>query len=282
MFFFESPKKNRILATLPAGDYMRLRPYLEYVRMPLGKFIHEAATPVTHVYFPATAVVAPLYEVKNGASVQLAVIGNEGFTGVSSLLGGGSSPGIAVQAAGYGYRIKEKILKIEFELHGALQRLALHFVQALMTQMAQNAVCNRHHNIEQQLCRFLLMSLDRSSGHELQMTHEQIAIMLGVRRESVTQAALKLQTTGAIRYSRGHITVVEREELEDSVCECYSVVNDEYERLLWTGSVDQTALHEGARKASKEKERWSINCGEPRTARQETKFRPPLTLVQAE
>jgi CRP-like cAMP-binding protein len=282
MFLFESPKKNRLLAALPAEDYMRLRPYLECVRMPLGQFIHEAAAPITHVYFPTTAIVAPLYEVKNGTSVQLAIVGSEGFTGISSLLGGGNSPGIVVQAAGYGYRIKEKILKIEFELQGTLQRLTLHFVQALMTQMAQNAVCNRHHNVEKQLCRFLLMSLDRSSGEELQMTHEHIAIMLGVRRESVTQAALKLQTAGAIRYSRGHITVFEREELEKSVCECYSVVNSEYERLLWTSSAHRTAVQAAARKASKEKELWPVNCGEPRTARQETKFRPPLTLVQAE
>jgi hypothetical protein len=282
MFLFESPKKNRLLAALPAEDYMRLRPYLEHVRMPLGQFIHESTAPVTHVYFPTTAIVAPLYEVKNGTSVQLAIVGSEGFTGISSLLGGGNSPGIVVQAAGYGYRIKEKILKMEFELQGTLRRLALHFVQALMTQMAQNAVCNRHHNVEKQLCRFLLMSLDRSSGYELQMTHEQIAIMLGVRRESVTQAALKLQTAGAIRYSRGHITVFEREELEKSVCECYSVVNSEYERLLWTRHANPTAVHVAERKASREKERWSVNCGEPRTARQETKFRPPLTLVQAE
>jgi CRP-like cAMP-binding protein len=243
MFLFESPRNNRMLAALPAEDYKRLRSYFEHVRMSPGQFIHEAATPVTYVYFPTSAIVAPLYEVKNGASVQLAIVGSEGFTGISSLLGGGSSPGIVVQAPGYGYRIKEKILKMEFERQGFLQQLALHFVQALMTQMAQNAVCNRHHNVEKQLCRFLLMSLDRSSGRELQMTHEQIAIMLGVRRESVTQAALKLQTAGAIRYSRGHITVFEREELKKSVCECYSVVNKEYERLLWTRRTHRSAVH---------------------------------------
>ena len=141
--------------------------------------------------------------------------------------------GVVVQSAGDGYRVKAGVLKKEFDLRGRLQHLVLRFTQAQITQTAQNAVCNRHHNIEQQLCRFLLMSLDRLPGHEVKMTHEQIAIMLGVRRESVTQAALKLQTIGAIHYSRGHITVVDREELENSVCECYTVVNGEYDRLLW-------------------------------------------------
>ncbi|MDQ3186260.1 MAG: Crp/Fnr family transcriptional regulator [Pseudomonadota bacterium] len=233
MFPLQSAKQNRILAALPAEEYARLLPYLEFIFMPLGHVIYESGASITHLYFPTTSIVAPVYEVENGASVRLAVIGNEGFAGLSSLLGGDSMPGgVVVQSAGNGYRIRTKVLKNEFDSCGKLQQLVLHYTQALITQTAQNAICNRHHNVEQQLCRFLLMSLDRSSGNELQMTHEQIAIMLGVRRESVTQAALKLQTIGAIRYSRGHITILDREELEDSVCECYAVVNNEYDRLL--------------------------------------------------
>jgi CRP-like cAMP-binding protein len=234
MFPLHSPKQNRILAALPREDYGRLFAFLEFISMPLGKIIYEPGSPITHAYFPTTSIVAPLYGVENGASVQLSIIGNEGLTGISSLLGSGSTPaGVVVQSAGEGYRVKAGVLKKEFDLRGRLQHLVLRFTQAQITQTAQNAVCNRHHNIEQQLCRFLLMSLDRLPGHELKMTHEQIAIMLGVRRESVTQAALKLQTIGAIHYSRGHITVVDREELENSVCECYTVVNGEYDRLLW-------------------------------------------------
>lgn len=237
MLSLHSPKQNRILAALPAEDYARLLPYLELTSMPLGQIIYEPGSPITHAYFPATSIVAPLYSVENGASVRLSIIGNEGLTGISSLLGGASTPaGVVVQSPGNGYRMKMNALKKEFDLQGKLQHLVLRFTQALMTQTAQNAVCNRHHNIEQQLCRFMLMSLDRLPGDELQMTHEQIAVMLGVRRESVTQAALKLQTIGAIQYSRGHITVMDRQELEDSVCECYPVVNDEYDRLLWNRS----------------------------------------------
>lgn len=242
MLSLHSPKQNRILAALPAEDYARLLPYLELTSMPLGQIIYEPGSPITHAYFPATSIVAPLYSVENGASVRLSIIGNEGLTGISSLLGGASTPaGVVVQSPGNGYRMKMNALKKEFDLQGKLQHLVLRFTQALMTQTAQNAVCNRHHNIEQQLCRFMLMSLDRLPGDELQMTHEQIAVMLGVRRESVTQAALKLQTIGAIQYSRGHITVMDRQELEDSVCECYSVVNDEYDRLLWNRSTFDSA-----------------------------------------
>jgi CRP-like cAMP-binding protein len=242
MLSLHSPKQNRILAALPAEDYARLLPYLELTSMPLGQIIYEPGSPITHAYFPATSIVAPLYSVENGASVRLSIIGNEGLTGISSLLGGASTPaGVVVQSPGNGYRMKMNALKKEFDLQGKLQHLVLRFTQALMTQTAQNAVCNRHHNIEQQLCRFMLMSLDRLPGDELQMTHEQIAVMLGVRRESVTQAALKLQTIGAIQYSRGHITVMDRQELEDSVCECYPVVNDEYDRLLWNRSTFDSA-----------------------------------------
>lgn len=243
MFPSHSPKQNRILAALPAEDYGRLFAYLEFISMPLGQTIYEPGSSITHVYFPTTSTVAPLYSVENGSSVQLSIIGNEGLTGISSLLGGGSMPaGVVVQSEGSGYRVKVNALKKEFDSRGKLQHLILRFTQALMTQTAQNAVCNRHHNIEQQLCRYLLMSLDRLSGDELQMTHEQIAVMLGVRRESVTQAALKLQMIGAIQYSRGHITVVDREELENSVCECYAVVNNEYDRLLWDHSTSDPAV----------------------------------------
>lgn len=221
MFPLHSSKQNRILAALPAEDYARLLPYMERIFMPLGQVIYEPGASITHLYFPTTSIVAPVYGVENGASVRLAIIGNEGLTGISYLFGGGGMPaGVLVQSAGNGYRVKADVLQKEFDLRGKFQQLVLHYTQALITQTAQNAVCNRHHNIEQQLGRFLFMSLDRLSSNELQMTHEQIAIMLGVRRESVTQAALKLQTIGAIRYSRGHITVVDREELEDSVCEC--------------------------------------------------------------
>ncbi len=234
MFPLQSPKQNRILAALPAEVSGRVLPYLEDIFMPLGHVIYEPGVSISHVYFPATSIVAQVYEVENGASVALAIIGNEGLTGISFLLGDGGTPtGVVVQSAGNAYRIKASVLKNEFDSHGKLKHVVLHYTQALITQTAQNAVCNRHHNIEQQFCRFLLMSLDRLAGNELQMTHEQIAIMLGVRRESVTQAALKLQAIGAIQYSRGHITVVDRDELENSVCECYAAVTKEHDRLLW-------------------------------------------------
>ncbi len=253
-----SPKQNRILAALPLEDYGRLFPYLEFTSMPLGQTIYEPDSSITHVYFPTTSTVVPLYGVENGSSVQLSIIGNEGLTGISSLLGGGSTPsGVVVQCPGSGYRVKVNTLKKEFDSGGKLQHLVLRFTQALMTQTAQNAVCNRHHNIEQQLCRFLLMSLDRLSGDEMQMTHEQIAIMLGVRRESVTQAALKLQMIGAIQYSRGHITVVDREELENTVCECYAVVNNEYDRLLWNDPASDPARNPAKLEASEEL--WPVN-----------------------
>lgn len=255
MLSLHSPKQNRILAALRAEEYARLLPFLEFVAMPLGQTIYEPRSTVTHLHFPTTSIVAPIYAVENGASVRLAIIGNEGMTGTSFLLGGGGTPsGIVVQSDGCGYRIKANTLKKEFEAAGSLQQVVLRYTQALLTQTAQNAVCNRHHKIEQQLCRFLLMSLDRLPTEEMRMTHEQIAVMLGVRRESVTQAALKLQTIGAIRYSRGHITVLDREELENAVCECYPVVNDEYDRLL----CNHSSAHPGAKQGSR-KELWSIS-----------------------
>ena len=199
MLSMHRPKENRILAALPTEDYARLLPYLEFTPMSLGQIIYEPGSSITHAYFPTSSIVAPLYSVENGASVRLSIIGNEGLTGISSLLGGASTPaGVVVQSAGHGYRIKTNALKREFDSRKKLQHLVLRFTQALMTQTAQNAVCNRHHNIEQQLSRFLLMNLDRSSGDELQLTHEQIAVMLGVRRESVTQAAL---TSSPVRQS---------------------------------------------------------------------------------
>jgi CRP-like cAMP-binding protein len=258
MFPLQSPKQNQILAALPAEDYARLLPYLESTFMSLGQVIYEPGASINHLYFPTTSIFAPVYGVENGTSVRLAIIGNEGLAGISALLGGGGMPGgVVVQSAGNAYRVKTNILKKEFDSRGKFQRLVLHYTQALITQTAQNAVCNRHHNIEQQLGRFLLMSLDRLSGNELQMTHEQIAIMLGVRRESVTQAALKLQTIGAIRYSRGHINVLDREELEDSVCECYAVVNNEYERLLPHRSLSDPAPATAKRCVSREL--WTVN-----------------------
>jgi CRP-like cAMP-binding protein len=255
MFSLHSPKQNRILAALPADEYARLLPFLEFVSLPLGQTIYEPRSAVTHLYFPTTSIVAPIYAVENGASVRLAIIGNEGVTGTSFLLGGGGTPsGIVVQSDGCGYRMKANTAKKEFESGGHLQHAVLRYTQALLTQTAQNAVCNRHHKIEQQLCRFLLMTLDRLPTEEMRMTHEQIAVMLGVRRESVTQAALKLQMIGAIRYSRGHITVLDREELENAVCECYEVVNEEYERLLWNHSdVRLTARRDPS------KELWPIS-----------------------
>lgn len=258
MFPLQNPKQNRILAALPAENYARLLPYLESIFMPLGHVIYEPGASITHLYFPTTSIVAPVYGGDNGAAVRLAIIGHEGLTGISSLLGSSGTPtGVVVQSAGNGYRVKANVLQKEFDLRGKFQQLVLHYTQALITQTAQNAVCNRHHNIEQQLGRFLLMSLDRLSGDELQITHEQLAIMLGVRRESVTQAALKLQAIGAIRYSRGHITVVDREELEDSVCECYAVVNNEYDRLLPYRSFSYPAPATAKRLTSKEL--WTVN-----------------------
>lgn len=233
MFQLQSPKQNQILAALPPEDYERLLPHLELSHLSVGQSVYEAGASIHHLYFPTTSILAPVYGTESGTSVRLALIGNEGLVGISVLLGGGGMPGeVVVQSAGNAYHIRPDILIREFDACGKFQQQVLRYTQALITQTAQNAVCNRHHNVEQQLSRFLLMSLDRLSGNTLQMTHEHIAVMLGVRRESVTQAALKLQSIGAIRYSRGHIAVLDRDELEDLVCECYSVVNDEYERLL--------------------------------------------------
>jgi CRP-like cAMP-binding protein len=201
--------------------------------MPLGQVLYESGATLTHVYFPTTSIVSLLYVMENGASAEIAVVGNEGLVGVSLFMGGESTPSRAVvQSAGHGFRLKAQLMKDEFNRAGPVLHLLLRYTQALITQMAQTAVCNRHHTLDQQLCRWLLLSLDRLNGNELVMTQELIANMLGVRREGVTEGALKLQQAGLIRYARGHITVIDRAGLEARSCECYSVVKKEYDRLL--------------------------------------------------
>lgn len=201
--------------------------------MPLGEVLYESGEHLRHVYFPTTSIVSLLYVLENGASAEIAIVGNEGILGISLFMGGETTPSRAVvQSAGYGYRLKASFLKQEFGRAGPVMNLLLRYTQALITQMTQTAVCNRHHSVEQQLCRWLLLSLDRLSTFELTMTQELIANMLGVRREGVTEAAGNLQRAGIIRYSRGRITVLDRARLEEDVCECYAVVKKEFERLL--------------------------------------------------
>jgi CRP-like cAMP-binding protein len=232
----QSPADNRLLAALPAADLERLRPHLEPFPLPLGLRLYEAGGHITHVYFPTEGIVSLLYVMENGASAEIAVTGNEGLVGVSLFMGGESTPSVAlVQCAGHAYRLGAKVLKREFERGGELQHLLLRYTQALITQMAQTAVCNRHHSVEQQLCRWLLLSLDRLPSNRVGMTQELIANMLGVRREGVTEAARRLQDTGLIRYRRGQITVLDRPKLERRVCECYAVVKRETDRLLAFG-----------------------------------------------
>ena len=228
-----NPKQNHLLAALPADDYTRLAPDLELTPMPLGWAVYESGGHLGFLYFPTTSIVSLLYVMESGASAEIAITGNEGLVGISLFMGGESTPSRAVvQSAGNGYRLKASVLKREFALGGHLQHLALRYTQALITQMAQTAVCNRHHALDQQLCRWLLLSLDRLPGNELRMTQELIANMLGVRREGVTEAAGNLQADGLIQYSRGHIKVLDRAKLEKRVCECYAVVKKEFERLL--------------------------------------------------
>ena len=222
-----------MLASLPDSVWKHWLPQLEAVQMPLGEVLYESGVTLSHVYFPTTAIVSLLYVMEDGASAEIAVVGNEGIVGISLFMGGGSTPSRAVvQSAGLGLRLKARVLKDEFNRAGPVLHLLLRYTQALITQMAQTAVCNRHHSLDQQLCRWLLLSLDRLQGDELVMTQELIANMLGVRREGVTESALKLQTAGLIRYARGHITVVDRAGLELRTCECYAVVKKEYDRLL--------------------------------------------------
>ena len=231
----QHPRQNQLLAALPAPDYERLQVHLEFVKLPLGMVVFESGRKLRHLYFPASGIVSLLYAMESGASTEIAVIGNEGVVGIALFMGGESTPSRAVvQSAGYGYRLKAVVLKTEFKRGGPLQQLLLRYTQALIAQMTQTAVCNRHHAVDQQLCRWLLLSLDRLPSNELAMTQELIANMLGVRREGVTEAAGKLQAAGLIHYTRGHITVLDRPKLEARVCECYSVVRKEMDRLLPT------------------------------------------------
>ena len=228
-----TPQHNQLLAALLEADFQRLLPHLESVDLPLGMVVFESGDKLQHLYFPACGIVSLLYAMESGASTEIAVIGNEGVVGIALFMGGESTPSRAVvQSVGQGFRMKASVLKTEFERGGRLQYLLLRYTQALIAQMTQTAVCNRHHSVDQQLCRWLLLSLDRLPGNELKMTQELIANMLGVRREGVTEAAGKLQEAGLIRYSRGRITVLDRARLEQRVCECYSVVKKEMDRLL--------------------------------------------------
>jgi CRP-like cAMP-binding protein len=226
-------RANQLLASLPPADWVRWLPNLEFLELPLGQVLCESGEVQSHVYFPSTAIVSLLYVMESGASAEIAVVGNEGVVGISLFMGGESTTSRAVvQSAGYGLRLPGRFLKEEFNRSGPVMHLLLRYTQALITQMAQTAVCNRHHSLDQQLCRWLLLSLDRLRGDELVMTQELIANMLGVRREGVTESALKLQHAGLIRYARGHITILDRVGLEKRTCECYQVVKREYDRLL--------------------------------------------------
>jgi len=228
-----TPRQNHLLEALPEDVYNRLLPNLEPVLMPLGEVVYESGIQMRHVYFPTTSIVSLLYVMEDGASAEIAIVGNEGVVGVSLFMGGESTPSRAVvQSAGEAYRLPGRILKSEFERGGPLQHLLLRYTQALLTQMAQTAVCNRHHTLDQQFCRWLLLSVDRLPSDDLVMTQELIANMLGVRREGVTEAAGNVQKAGLIKYHRGHITVLDRPGLEARVCECYAVVKKEFGRLL--------------------------------------------------
>lgn len=227
------PRENRLLAALPEEDLRRWTDHLELIDMPLAAVLYESGETLNYVYFPTTAIVSLLYVMVDGSSAEIAVAGREAIIGISLFMGGESTPSRAVvQSAGQAFRMKAEYLKMQFSKHGPVLHLLLRYTQALITQMSQTAVCNRHHTIDQQLCRWLLLSLDRLQGDELVMTQELISNMLGVRREGVTEAALKLQTAGVIRYSRGRITVIDRPALETLSCECYAVVKREYDRLL--------------------------------------------------
>jgi len=228
-----NPRQNHLLAALSADEFARISSNLEWVPLPLGEAVCEPGMKMHYVYFPITSIVSLLYVMEGGASAEIAVVGNEGLVGVSLFMGGETTTSRAVvQSAGHAFRMKGTLLKAEFFRAGPMQRLLLRYTQALLTQMAQTAVCNRHHSVDQQLCRWLLLSLDRLPSNELIMTQELIANMLGVRREGVTEAAGKLQQAGLIEYRRGHITVLDRAGLETRVCECYAVVKKEFDRLL--------------------------------------------------
>jgi CRP-like cAMP-binding protein len=245
------PNQNHLLAALLDAEFDRLAPHLELVPLLLGDVLYESGGKLPYAYFPTTAIISLHYLLEDGGSSEIAGVGNEGMLGVSLFMGGDSTPSRAVvQTGGHGYRLRAAVLKEEFDRAGPVLRLLLRYTQALITQMSQTAVCNRHHSVEQQLCRFLLLTLDRLPSNELTMTQELIANMLGVRREGVTQAAGKLQAQGLISYRRGHITVLDRRGLEDSVCECYGVVKKEFARLLSDTRQRQSGLA-GTRPQSK-------------------------------
>jgi len=228
-----SPNQNHLLAALPTAEFEPLATHLELVSMPLGKMLYQPGEKLQHAYFPTTSIVSLHYVMESGASAESAGVGNEGVVGISLFMGGDTTPSSAVvQTAGHAYRIQGKLLKEEFNRAGLMQRLLLRYTQALMTQMSQTAVCNRHHSLEQQLCRWLLLTLDRLPTNELIMTQELVASMLGVRREGITEAAGNLQRAGFISYRRGHIAVLDRSGLETGACECYAVVKKELGRLL--------------------------------------------------
>jgi CRP-like cAMP-binding protein len=229
----QSTRQNYLLSALPEDIFERISPHLELIPMPLGQVLYESGGQLQHVYFPTTAILSMHYIMESGASAEIAGVGNEGVLGISLFMGGNTTPSRAtVQTAGSGYRLKGKLMLEEFNRAGPMMRLLLRYTQALMTQMAQTAVCNRHHSVEQQLCRWLLLTLDRLPTNELTMTQELIAGMLGVRRESITETAVMLQRAGLISYRRGHITVIDRAGLETRSCECYNVVKKEFHRLL--------------------------------------------------
>jgi CRP-like cAMP-binding protein len=232
------PRQNHLLDAIPATEWSRFEPHLTPMVMSLGDVVYESGSDQPYVYFPTDCIVSLLYVMEDGAAAEIAIVGNEGLVGISLFMGGGSTPNRAVvQSAGYAFRMKAKFIRDEFVLAGPIQQLFLRYTQALVTQMGQTAVCNRHHSVHQQLCRWLLMSLDRLASNEIAMTQELIANMLGVRREGVTEAAGRLQRAGVIEYKRGRIRVLDRPLLEKLVCECYEVVRTEFARLLpWDNS----------------------------------------------
>ncbi|MBG9389285.1 Crp/Fnr family transcriptional regulator [Caenimonas aquaedulcis] len=233
MSVVHATRQNHLLAAFPTAEYERLSPGLELVPMVLGQVLSESGGVMQHVYFPTTCIVSLLYVLEDGSSAEIGVVGNEGIVGISLFMGGQTTPSRAVvRSAGHAYRLKASLLQQEFNRAGPVMHILLRYTQSLITQMTQTAVCNRHHSVEQQLCRALLVSLDRMSGNSLTMTQELIASLLGVRREGVTEAAGHLQRLGLIRYSRGHIDVLDRAGLEKAVCECYGVVRTEYQRLM--------------------------------------------------
>ena len=228
-----SPNQNHLLAVLPTAEYERMAAYLEPVAMPLGQVLYEPGAQLQHAYFPSSSIVSLHYVMESGASAEVAGVGNEGMVGISLFMGGNTTPSSAVvQTSGHAYRLERRVLKQEFDRSGRLQHLLLRYTQALMTQMTQTAACNRHHSVEQQLCRWLLVTLDRIPSGKLTMTQELVAAMLGVRREGITEAACRLRNAGVIDYRRGHIEVLDRSGLKARTCECYGVVKLEFDRLL--------------------------------------------------